>query len=196
MDAVWKEFSGNSNDLTCTAKEVTAIASSVEGPSRCERATTVKVNVTAALTFNTGRYDVGVYTYNGSPEYFSEQAALFGDKCAVSILTEPYSEPGTGSGIMDDEIPAETDVCLDVVVGQAQGGFTYDGFKFQENLEIPCLSETGDANLALQTCFTWRTSGNNDKCSYDTTGYAWPGTAAKVRGIGNRIIHFVQNGGD
>jgi hypothetical protein len=157
MEEVYQapEYGDKGSGLGCSASEVSAVATGVEGPSTCSFGSTVKVNVTAALTFNTDRYDIGLYTYTGSPDDYNihqEQSAVKGSKCAFQILDE--CEAGgnnTDNGVYD----IDGDSCCDVV---AQSGYTYEGFRFQDNLEVPCVTGYGTSLLALNTCFSWRQS--------------------------------------
>ena len=150
------EYGDNGNTLGCTASEVSAVATNVTGPQTCSFGSTIKVNVTANLIFNTDRYDIGLYTYTGSPDEYvihGDQSASLGDKCAFQILDEcsTRTDNDTDNGVYD----LDGDACCDVV---AQSGYTYEGFRFQDNLEVPCVSEYGSSLLALNTCFTWRQS--------------------------------------
>ena len=98
----------------------------------------------------------GVYTFTGTPEGsdLDEYAAIFGDECAFDRPTEPLlvsTDPDVGIQNLDN------DTCLDA--GNEDSGnsaFIVEGFKFQENLEIPCATQYGESLLALQACFTYR----------------------------------------
>lgn len=145
---------GASGDKTlgCSASEVSAFATGVDGPSTCSFGTTIKVNVTASLIFNSGRFDIGLYTYTGSPELYTNdgKSALFGDRCAFQLLDGCKAKGNsTENGVYD----LDGDACCDV---EAQSGWTLEGFRFEDNLEVPCVSEYGSSLLALNTCFTWR----------------------------------------
>ena len=171
------EYGDNNNNLGCTANEVSAIATHVEGPQTCTAGSKVVVNVTASLSFNADRYDVGLYTYTGSPEEYADDSAVFGNKCAFQLLGSPgqcTAPIPDVNGVYD----TDNDECCDVV---AQSGYTYDGFRFQDNLEVPCTSVYGNTNLVLQTCFSYRTSGNNIACQADGSLplYSWPGSPSK-----------------
>ena len=173
------QYGDNNNNPQCTANEVSAIATHVEGPPTCTVGSKVVVNVTASLTFNADRYDVGLYTYTGSPEEYADDSAVFGNQCAFQILGSESADQCTApipdvNGVYD----TDGDECCDVV---AQSGYTYNGFRFQDNLEVPCKSAYGNTNLALQTCFSWRTSGNNIACPANESLplYSWPGSPSK-----------------
>ena len=158
---------GNQGDMSgnvCPASDVTAVATDVEGPETCEIGSKVKVNVTARLEFSNTRYNIGVYTFTGTPDGLgfdsNSKAAVFGDECAFDRPTETFLvSTNPAIGIQDID---KIDSCLDAGVssnetGGGSGAFTYEGFKFQKNLEIPCATEYGESLLALQACFTWRT---------------------------------------
>ena len=171
------EYGDNKNNLGCTANEVQAVATDVEGPQFCEIGSTVTVNVTASISFNADRYDVGLYTYTGSPDAYTDDSAVTGDKCAFQLLSDQCplaNENTTENGVYN----TDGDECCDVV---AQSGYTLDGFRFQDNLEVPCVSARDDTRLALQTCFTWRQGADGSDCPANASLplYSWPGTSAK-----------------
>ena len=175
------EYGDNSQTLKCTANEVSGRATDLEGPETCELNSKVKVNVTASLTFNTERFDVGLYTYTGSRagyDQLQDEAALKGDQCAFQTLvpSDQCSPPGNSSdnGVYD----VDGDECCDVV---AQSGYTFEGFRFQDNLEVPCVSAYGTSQLVLQTCFSWRQGADGGDCPANASLplYSWPGTSSK-----------------
>ena len=68
MQEVYSGF--NNNHLVCNAKEVYAnYVSVLNGPTSCERGDYIYVNVSASIHFNSGRYDVAMYTATSHPAF-------------------------------------------------------------------------------------------------------------------------------
>ena len=160
----------NTNELGCTANEITTTVKSVDGPSSCKEGDFIYVNVTTSMLFRATRYDFAVYTaveVGGDP--------LYGESCAVDVLGVDDVTSGPGNeGVADQD----GDSCYDVTVsGQ---GFTLNDFAFQENLKIPCLGDVegvdGLKEVFLQTCYAWRNNGQNEICDVDG---AYPGSVSK-----------------
>ena len=82
MNEVFKAY-GNNNDLQCTAKEVTTIATHVEGPLECVQGSTITVNLTISIDFHATRYDFHMYTYTGTQNADS----VFEEHCALDHLS-------------------------------------------------------------------------------------------------------------
>jgi hypothetical protein len=135
MQAVYGYFN-NGQKLTCTAKEVYAIndtATSVQGPTECNRGDIIYVNISASLHFNTDRYDVGIYTATSgcdpsAPAFCGLEAAT----CAVDILDDEDHLNAPDNIVKYDNPP---DQCNDV---KAPSGYDLSLFEFQKNLLIPC----------------------------------------------------------
>ena len=156
--------------LNCTAKEV-YIAEDANGlplvnvnildPCDGSPNDTATVEIEATLHFNADRYDVGVYT-----------AADGGDAitgaCFQDIL--PYTDPFSDL----DDFPTTGDSCGDADVSVI--GTEVPGFDFQ-TLTLQCVDNDADGFLDLNTCFSWRVSGNNGFCGGIEDVY--PGTKSK-----------------
>ena len=156
--------------LNCTAKEVyisededgSPIVDVVILDDGCTApGDTVTVDITASLHFNADRFDIGVYTAADGGN------ALTG-ACYADILptTTPFNDL--------DESAITGDICGDVDVGG--GGADIAGFQFQ-TLTLACTDSDSDGNLDLNTCFSWRVSGNNGLCTQSADVY--PGTKSK-----------------
>jgi hypothetical protein len=128
MNEVFQSY-GNNNDLQCTAKEVTTVATEVEGPTECLQGSTISVNLTVSIDFHATRYDLHIYTYTG----VENADPVFGESCALDHLTEDDQllDQGTDNGVFQ----MDGDSCYDVV---AQSGWTLYNYSFQDNLEVPC----------------------------------------------------------
>eukprot|EP00956_Cyclotella_meneghiniana_P040396 scaffold194406_cov93-Cyclotella_meneghiniana.AAC.1 len=83
MQEVYSGF--NNNRLVCNAKEVYAnYVSVMNGPTSCERGDYIYVNVSASIHFNSGRYDVAMYTATSScTTSGSRSCGLDAATCAV-----------------------------------------------------------------------------------------------------------------
>ena len=168
MNAVYGLF--NNNELGCTAKEVYAnndAATAVEGPSECERGDYIYVNVTASLHFNADRYDVGIYTATSACDpSASASCGLEAATCAVDIL-DSTNQATAPSNVFSNDAKDGQDSCYEVVTGS--GGWDLTVYDFQKNMKIPCddsraAGETGTTTVHMQSCFSWRTSGNDENC--------------------------------
>lgn len=133
-------FFRNNDKLSCTAKEVYALndtATSVEGPTECERGDIILVNISAAIHFNPDRYDVGIYTATvgcdpSGPAFCGLEAAT----CAVDILDYDDHLNAPSNIIQNDPNPNPIDQCYDIEA--PGGGFDLSLYEFQKNLKIPC----------------------------------------------------------
>ena len=160
MQAVYGYFN-NGQKLTCTAKEVYAIndtATSVQGPTECNRGDIIYVNISASIHFNSDRYDVGIYTGKPIVDHFGLSlmrsnlfyypiylpattgcnpsapafCGLEAATCAVDILDEEDHLYAPANIKKLDNPP---DQCYDV---DAPSGYDLSLFEFQKNLPIPC----------------------------------------------------------
>jgi hypothetical protein len=165
MQTVFSYFRNN-DKLSCTAKEVYAIndtATSVEGPTECDRGDIIYVNISAAIHFNPDRYDVGIYTgeiivsitkmhiLRSSTHLFVVPTATTGcnpsapascgleaETCAVDILGYKDYLNAPANILRNDPTTQnnQLDSCYDIVA--PGGGFDLMLYEFQKNLEIPC----------------------------------------------------------
>lgn len=187
LGEIWlaPEYGGGSgtrkNSLGCTANEVSANATNVEGPTTCTIGSFIQVNVTATVYFNAQkRFNIGLYTFNGNgTEYEQLQlaAAIDGSQCAFQTISDdcsPEPENNTDNGVFD--LDGE-DACCDM---KAQSGYAYS-FQFKENLEIPCAAQYGESELSIQTCFTWDQNTGTGTCvnPADLPLYTVPGGPSK-----------------
>ncbi|KAL7552796.1 hypothetical protein ACHAWF_016052, partial [Thalassiosira exigua] len=174
MYEVYKAYGGPGN-LQCTAKEVQMDTTEVEGPDTCEQGTTITVNITANVHFNADRFDLAFYTYTGT----ENRDPVYGESCAVDILgaEDTHENQDGDNGVYD----MDGDVCYDVL---AQSGWHLTNYKFQENLVVPCEfgEDSSTQTVHVQTCFSWRTPGNNNKKNENLhcdESAAYPGTPSK-----------------
>ncbi|KAL7504514.1 hypothetical protein ACHAXN_002154, partial [Cyclotella atomus] len=157
-------------------------ATSVEGPTECDRGDIIYVNISAAIHFNPDRYDVGIYTATtGCNPSAPASCGLEAETCAVDILGHKDYLNAPANILQNDPRTQnnQLDSCYDIVA--PGGGFDLMLYEFQKNLEIPCDdiradNETGTKTVHMQSCFSWRTQGNDENC--DTCG-AFPGTSSK-----------------
>lgn len=85
MQEVYDWF-GNSNELSCTAKEVYANSVTCNGcPTTCTRGGFIVVNVTGSIHFNSDRYDPALYIAR-TPCVSTRNCALESTYCAVDTL--------------------------------------------------------------------------------------------------------------
>ena len=133
MNAVWQAGTGTTNDLGCTANEVTASVVGVQGPTQCNEGQVIEVNVTTSIYFRATRYDFAIYTtaeVGGDP--------VMGEQCALDVLGALDANATIDGGVITQH--GDEDECYDVL----GNGVTFEK-RFQDNLRIPCLgnNETG-----------------------------------------------------
>lgn len=185
MDKIWSapEYGDEtSGAINCVANVGEVNVTKVEGPSSCERNSFIKLNLTLSLRFNADRYDLGAYTFTGTPDELDSfadplDAAILGDECAFAYLTQPYNDTENPSnGIKNLEGPGG-DVCLDV---KGQSGITFP-LQLRENLEVPCIDQDGSAKLVVQTCFTWHSNVDYNNCTRDDglPVHVWPSPSSQ-----------------
>jgi hypothetical protein len=166
---------GKKGELVCTAKEVfigenpdgskiidamvVPTAEFPEGDNCRFPGDTATVDIVATLHFNADRFDVGIYS-----------ALDGGDGLRGECATDPLPLSPTPATDLD----APPDICGDVLTDG--GGADLPNFKFQR-MKILCEDTDQDGFLDFTTCFSWRTSGNNDLCDEPTD--LFPGTKSK-----------------
>ena len=156
MDDKWHITGLNSQDLTCTAKEVfieedtggnKIISADIVNGDDCEYpGDTATVAILADIHFNADRYDIGIYSAIDGGN------ALNG-KCGLDVLN-PNAPPPAQDVDGDD--------CGDVKVGKDDG--TFHDFPFQI-LKLTCEDDDRDGFLDFGVCFSWRTNGSNEECN-------------------------------
>ena len=137
-------------NLVCTAKEVTANVTGIEGPLTCIQGTTVKINATLRMDLNAARFDLGVYVgINGT------DAKTGGANCLVQSLGPEDAARSINTPrvyIGDGDICWDSDPGLVTII--------------HKNIDVLCTaSATIPGSVSYNTCFVWKPSGSNTNCN-------------------------------
>ncbi len=177
---VWTAH-GNSQNLTCTANDVTISTITNIGISaggKCDANGCVCFqggNVTFAADFSMPltaqeRYDIGFYIATDGDQ--TAKGALTG-QCASTNVT---SANALGTFVNDDPSP---DVCGDI---KGNLGSAYNPQIVRFELTVPCNPDA-NGKLALPYCTTWRQPGSNQVClgtgDSPATNDVYPGSPSK-----------------
>ena len=88
------EYGNQNKNLGCSAKEVTAVADRVDGPSFCSIGERVIVNVTANITFNTNRYVLlFCFCFSSHNYFFKESISIQNLHCMLFDKSQIISIP-------------------------------------------------------------------------------------------------------
>lgn len=139
MNAAWQAGNGNSTqELGCSANEVTATVVGVDGPVSCREGDIISVNVTTSIKFRATRYDFAIYTSTvagGDP--------IFGEECALDVLGPEDAAGNITGGTIE---VGDGDSCYDVF----GNGAVLQNFRFQDNLKIPCVGDNSTTSEFLR----------------------------------------------
>jgi hypothetical protein len=136
--------------LGCTAKEVTANVTGIDGPLTCIQGTTVKINATLQMDLNAARFDLGVYVgINGTNAKTGGANA-----CLVQSLGPEDAAINTPRVYIGDG-----DKCWDSDPGLVT--------IIHKNIDVLCnASAANPGTVSYNTCFVWKLpGGGNTNCN-------------------------------
>jgi hypothetical protein len=186
IDDVWKAH-GNSQDLTCTANDVTLSTAtniqisaggscdSITGVCKCFAGQTVTftADFQMDLTAQT-RYDVGFYIAQDNDS--NGDGALTG-QCSATASLAGNTQGGTFINL--DQASQPGDVCGDIT---GPLNTTHNPLLVRATISAQCPAG-GDEQLVLPFCTTWRQPGSNTLCTGTgdgpSTNGVYPGSPSK-----------------
>jgi hypothetical protein len=141
----------NGGDLGCTAKEVTATVTGIEGPLTCIQGTTVKINATLQMDLNAERFDLGVYVgINGTNAMTGGANACLVQSLGPEDAANPLNNPRV--------IQSDSDKCWDSNSGLVT--------IIHKNIDVLCTASAAKpGSVSYNSCFVWKTSGPNTNCN-------------------------------
>ena len=180
---VWKAH-GNSNNLTCTANDVTLSSatnidissggSCVDGVCSCFAGGTVTFTADFRMDLTAqARYDIGFYLATDGD--IALDGALTGQCSATASLA------GNTLNNTFINLDAAPDVCGEIT-DASPDGFDHNPVLVRSTISAPCPSTPGQ-KLRLPFATTWRQTGANDVCTGTgngtTTNGVYPGAPSK-----------------
>ena len=177
---VWKAH-GNNQNLTCSAKDVnlsdvtnitiTAGGACSGSPPVCKCFLNGPVTFVADFKMNLTadtRYDIGFYIATDGDN--STTGALTG-QCSAAVVT---ADSSTFINLDAPPLGADTsDKCGDITGAL---GTAYNPQIVRQTITMPCI-DSGNGQLALPWCTTWRQPGSNTTCQGPNDAY--PGSPSK-----------------
>ena len=192
IDDIWKA-DNNSQDLTCTANDVTlsevsnvcvhTIVGDPTSPCVPNNACTKNQPVTFTADFRMvltaqTRYDVGFYiATDGDP---NGDGALTGGCTATQVTS-------TNAMTTFRNLDAAPDTCGDIT---GPLGTAFNPQIVRHTLTTTCVDADNDGFLELPFCTTWRQPGSNEPC--DSVDDAFPGSPSKCNCGTLQVEIFVE----